>query len=138
VENSDALFGSKVAVIAALHALPRFHDAVGWDGSEAKPVDGDAISRAIGFVRALSEGCEMPEVSVDPDGAIALDWMPSRHRLLSISISGANDRLAYAWIDGTDRGSAVSRFDGSAIPPRLLQAITSVSTVAAHAVLRAA
>jgi hypothetical protein len=138
VEDSDALFGSKVAVIAALHALPRFHDADGWDGGEAKPVDSGAIARAIAFVRALPEGCEIPEVSVEPDGAVALDWMPSRHRMLSISVSGANDRLAYAWIDGTDRGSAVSRFGGSTIPPRLLQAIEAVSTVPAHAVLRAA
>lgn len=137
VENSDALFGNKVAVISALHGLSRDHGVEGWDGGQAKPVDYEAIARAAAFVRALPEGCEMPEVAVEPDGAVALDWMPSRHRLLSISVSGAHDRLAYAWIDGTNRGSAVSRFDGSAIPSGLLQAIETVSTVA-HAVLRAA
>ena len=80
----------------------------------------------------------MPEIAVDPDGAVSLDWVPSRNRMLSISISGEHDRLAYAWIDGADRGSAVSRFDGGTIPQRLLQAIASVSTLTAYVALRAA
>lgn len=138
VERSDALFGGKLAVMSALEALLASHGAVGWDGGEAAPIDRGAVARAVAFVRALPEDCEMPEIAVDLDGAVSLDWMPSRHRMLSVSISGATDRLAYAWIDGTDRGSAVSRFDGSAIPPRLLQAIASMSAPPAHALLRAA
>lgn len=137
VENSDALFGSKAAAISALHGLTREHGEIGWDGGEAKPVDRGAIAHAIAFVRALPEGCELPEAAVEPDGDVSFDWMPSRHRMLSISVSGRHDRLAYAWLDGTDRGSAVARFDGITIPRRVLRAIAGVSSVD-HAVFWAA
>ena len=80
----------------------------------------------------------MPEVAVDPDGAVSLDWIPSRHRMLSVSFEGSSDRLAYAWVDGTDHGSAVTRFDGRTAPNRLLQAIAAVKMVPDDVALRAA
>ncbi len=123
VEHSDALFGSKTAVISELWGLAHSHGNAHWDGGEAFPVDRAAMALAVAFVRALPDDCEMPQVAVDPDGAVSLDWMRSRHRMLSVSFAGNSDRLAYAWIDGTDRGSAVARFDKSAVPMRLLQAI---------------
>jgi len=36
---------------------------------------------------------------------------------------GPNDRLAYAWLDGTDKGHAVARFDGERVPDRILEGI---------------
>ena len=80
----------------------------------------------------------MPEVGVDPDGAVALDWMVSRHRMLSISVAGNSDRLAYAWLDGTDRGNAVAKFDRDAVPIRLMQAILALTVAPADAGVRAA
>jgi hypothetical protein len=138
VEHSDALFGSKTAVISELWGLAQSHADAGWDGGEALPVDRHAIALAVAFVRALPDDGEMPEVAVDPDGAVSLDWMPSRHRMLSVSFAGNSDRLAYAWIDGTDRGSAVARFDRSTVPMRLLHAILAVTTVPDDVALRAA
>ena len=138
VERSDALFGSKTAVISELWALARSHSEAGWDGGEAMPADRQAIVRACAFIRALPDGCEMPEVGVDPDGAVTLDWMVSRHRMLSISVAGNSDRLAYAWLDGTDRGNAVAKFDRDTVPIRLMQAIRTLTVDPAHAALRAA
>lgn len=126
VERSDALFGSKMAVISELWGLAQSHAASGWDGGDAFPVNHQGISLAVAFLRALPGDCKMPEVAVDPDGAVSLDWVPSRHRMVSISFAGHTDRLAYAWIDGTDRGSAVARFDRNAVPMRLLQAIVAL------------
>ena len=123
VERSDALFGGKAAVISKLWDLARSHAAAGWDGGEAAPADRRAIVRSVAFIRALPDDCEMPEVGVDPDGAVALDWMVSRHRMLSISVAGDSDRLAYAWLDGTDRGNAVAKFDRDTVPIRLMQAL---------------
>jgi hypothetical protein len=80
----------------------------------------------------------MPNVAVDPDGAVALDWIVSRYRMLSISFAGDSDRLAYARLDGTDRGNGVARFSGSAMPRRLLQAIQAVSGSTNDVALRAA
>jgi hypothetical protein len=138
VEHSDALFGSKTEVISALWGLAPSHADIGWDGGKALPVDHDAIALAVAFVRALPDDCEKPEVAVDPDGAVSLDWMPSRHRMLSISFAGNSERLAYAWIDGTDRGSAVAKFDRSMVPARLLQAIQAVTMAADDVAFRAA
>lgn len=138
VESSDALFGGKTAVMSALWGLAQSHSEVGWDGGEALPVDRRALSLAAAFVRALPDDCPMPDAAVDPDGAVALDWMVSRHRMLSISFSGDSDRLAYAWLDGTDRGSAVARFDRTTVPRRLLQAIQALSDQPDDVALRAA
>jgi hypothetical protein len=138
VESSDALFGCKTAVISALWDLAQSHAGSGWDGGEALPVDREAISLAVAFVRAMPDDCLMPDVAVDPDGAVALDWMITRHRMLSISFAGDSDRLAYAWVDGTDRGNAVARFDRNTVPRRLLQAIQALSDQPADVALRVA
>lgn len=138
IESSDALFGGKTPVISALWGLARSHAEAGWDGAAALPVDRQAIALASAFIRALPDDGVMPELGVDPDGAVTLDWMPSRHRMLSISFSGNSDRLAYAWIDGTDRGNGVAKFDGDTVPMRLMQAILAVAVAPGDAALRAA
>ena len=138
VERSDALFGSKTAVISELWGLARSHAEVGWDGGDALPVDRQAVARSVAFIRALPERCDMPEVGVDPDGAVTLDWIASRHRMLSIGVAGNSDRLAYAWVDGTDRGHAVAKFDRDTVPVRLMQAILAATTSPSDAALRAA
>ena len=78
------------------------------------------------FVRALPRDVALPEFAPEPDGSISLDWESSRSRRFSISI-GVNNRLAYAWLDGTDRGHAVAYFDGRAIPLRILEGISAVT-----------
>lgn len=138
VERSGALFGSKTRVVSELRSLAQSHSDIGWDGGEAFPVNRDTIAIAVAFVRALPEDCEMPEVGVDPDGAVSFDWIASRHRMLSVSVGGDSDRLAYAWVDGTDRGNAVERFDRDAIPRRLMQAIVAMANKSDRAALRAA
>ena len=70
----------------------------------------------------------MPEFAPEPDGAISLDWIQSRHRLFTLSISASN-RLAYAWLDGTDKGHGVARFDGRTIPRRVLTNCDSESVM---------
>ena len=138
VESSDALFGGKTAVISALWALARSHSEIGWDGGEALPVDKRAIGLASAFIRALPDDCDLPTASVEPDGAVTLDWLVSRHRMLSISFTGDSDRLAYAWIDGTDRGNAVAKFDRDTVPKLLMQTILATTVVAGDVALQAA
>lgn len=136
VEHSAALFGGRAAVIAELWDLADSHADEAWDGGEATPVDRRAIALAVEFVRSLPDNCRMPEAAVDPDGAVSLDWIASRHRMLSVSFAGNSDRLAYAWIDGTDRGHAVERFDGDTIPKRLMNAIVVMTETPDRASLR--
>lgn len=138
VERSGALFGNKSRVVSELGSLAHSHSDIGWDGGKASPVSRVAIAIAVAFVRALPESGEMPEVGVDPDGAVSLDWIFSRHRMLSVSIADDTDRLAYAWVDGTDRGNAVERFDGNAIPRRLTQTIVAMFGKSDRAAIRVA
>lgn len=124
-ERSQALFGPRAAAIADIWALVRECAEPDWDGSGAKPVSEIAAQVADDFVRALPEGVPMPEFAPEPDGSISLDWIQSRNRLLALSVS-AGSRLAYAWLDGTEKGHAVASFDREAVPPSILDGIRRI------------
>ncbi|WP_276965145.1 hypothetical protein [Metallibacterium scheffleri] len=138
VESSMWLFGRKMAVMTMLDSLTTSHAENGWDGEQALPASHAAIGLAADFIRALPDDIDMPDVGVEPDGAVTLDWLPSRHRMLSVSFGGSGNRLAYAWLDGSDRGSGVVRFNRQAIPRTLMEAIAMTTEFAGHAGVRAA
>jgi hypothetical protein len=94
-----------------------------------------AVQRALRLVQSLPNDIPIPYVAVDPDGEIALDWMPTRTRAFSISV-GDSDRLAYALMDGSDRAHGVFRFTRSIPRPLLLQ--LAELTIDADAAVRAA
>ena len=124
-EESIALFGEKANAISQVWSLASECAEGDWNGEGAEAIDEIAATLAIDFIRALPDRMSLPESSPEPDGAISLDWIESRHRLFSISV-GPRNRLAYAWIDGSDRGHGVASFDGETIPPRILQGITEI------------
>jgi len=126
-ERSHALFGGKAGAISELQALANECAEAGWDGEAAAAMDPKAVSTAQDFIRALPDGLPLPEFAPEPDGSVSLDWTASRHRRFTLSI-GSSNRLAYAWLDGTDRGHAVARFDGSIVPRRVLEGIQSISS----------
>jgi hypothetical protein len=125
LERSLALFGPKAAAISQIWALVDECAEMGWNGEEAEPILEIAAELAADFIRALPEHLPLPEFAPEPDGSISLDWIQSRHRLFSLSV-GASSRLAYAWLDGTDRGHAVARFDGETVPPGIIEGIKRV------------
>lgn len=133
-ERSQALFGHKSATISSLRALANECAQPGWDGDEAAPLHPAAVLQAENFIRALPDAIPLPELAPEPDGSISLDWLQARNRLFSLSI-GAADRLAFAWLDGSDKGHGVARFDGHTTPLRVLEGIKSITD---HASLRAA
>jgi hypothetical protein len=125
VESSQALFGSKATAISQLWQLANEFAEADWDGDGALPLDHAAIHNAVAFIRALPDRVPMPEFAPEPDGSISLDWIRSRTSVFSLSI-GASHRLAYAWLDGTDQGHAVARFEGGNIPLRILEGIEGI------------
>jgi len=125
VEKSEALFGGKAAVIAHVWALVNECSEPGWDGDGAEPVDRLAAFRAADVIRALPPRVPLPEVAPEPDGSISLDWIRSRSRVFSLTV-GSSDRLALAWVDGSDRGHGVVRFDGQVVPNHVLQGIDGI------------
>jgi len=124
-ERSMALFGRKATALSQLATMATEHAHDNWDGAGAIGVDPIAVHLAEQFVRSLPEDVPLPEFAPEPDGSVSLDWIQSRNRLLSLSI-GSGDRLAFAWLDGTDKGHAVARFDGQSVPERLLTEIDSI------------
>src|SRR5258706_6876016 len=106
---SQAPFGRKAAAISELRAIASNCSKGGWDSDDASAIDPVALLNAEAFVRALPDAIPLPEIAPEPDGAISLDWIQSKTRLLSLSV-GSSNRLAYAWLDGSDRGHAVTYF----------------------------
>lgn len=134
IEQSIALFGQQADCISEIFAAAAEHSQPDWNGEGADPVSLLAADRAVTFIRAVPRGFPMPEIAPESDGSISLDWIYGRSRILSISV-GVSERLAFAWIDGTDRGHAVARFDGDRIPPLILDRIRETM---GHASVRAA
>lgn len=124
-EASQTLFGRKADAISQLRAIANECSESGWDGADACAIDDLALRNAENFLRALPDNIPLPEFAPEPDGAISLDWIQSRYRLFSLSI-GSNNRLAYAWLDGADKGHGVARFDERTIPARVLGGIQSI------------
>jgi len=124
-EQSHALFGAKSGAISKIWELTGECAEPGWDGNEARPVDRLAAKIAVEFIRVWPEIVPLPEFAPEPDGSISFDWIQSRTRLFSLSV-GVTNRLAYAWLDGADKGHGVARFDGSRIPQRVLEGILSI------------
>ena len=124
-ETSESLFGGKMKALSQLHAMVTDCAEPGWDGGDAVGIDPRAHALARAIIETLPEDFPMPEFAPEPDGAISLDWIRSRHRMLSLT-AGVSDRLAYAWLDGSDRGHAVARFDGARLPGLVESAIRSV------------
>ncbi len=124
-ERSQSLFGSKATAISDVWKLADECSEEGWDGDEALAIDDLAVAGAVALIRALPEGTPMPEFAPEPDGAISLDWVESKNRLFSLS-AGSTDRIAYAWLDGADKGHGVARFDGWEVPKRILDGIQSI------------
>lgn len=124
-EQSQALFGEKSGAIWQLWTLANECAAQDWDGYNARAIDRQAVCMAEDFVRALPRDVAFPEFAPEPDGSISLDWIYSRNRLFSMSV-GHTNRLAFAWLDGTDKGHGVAYFDGRAIPLRILEGINAI------------
>jgi len=125
VEMSHALFGGSCAAISELQTLADECGISGLDDRDAVAIDADALIIAERFIRLLPKEIQIPEFAAEPDGSISMDWTQSKHRRFSMSI-GKRSRLAYAWLDGADKGHGVACFDGESIPPRILQGIASI------------
>jgi len=126
-ELSQALFGEKVAAVSQLRALANECAQQGYSGDKDAGIDPLAVLIAESFLRALPDGIPLPEFASEPDGSVSLDWIQSQTRLFTLSV-GITNRLAYAWLDGADKGHAVARFNGESIPPLILEGIKAITS----------
>jgi len=124
--TSETLSGQKAWALESLGTLAQECGTENWDGYGAEPVSPRALAVAEHLIRSFPEGLRVPEVAAEPDGSVALDWIVSRHRVLSVSVGDSN-RLAFAWMFGTEREHGVINFDGVHLPGRLIQKILFIT-----------
>lgn len=124
-EASQSLFGKKAAAISRLREIADDCAKSDWDGNGAEAVNPIALQNAERFLKVLPESFPLPEFAIEPDGGISLDWIKSRNNLFSLSVGG-NNRLAFAWLDGADKGHAVARFNGHQVPSHILEGISAI------------
>lgn len=122
-QGSESLFGRKALALSGLRAAVA---AVSTD-EDQDAVDPQVLFNAEQLVLALPDDLPAPEFGVDPDGAISFDWLQSRTRMFSISVTDS-ERIAYAWLNGSDRGHGVDRFRGPLVSAVLLSVLRSIVT----------
>jgi hypothetical protein len=125
LETPVSLFGAQSSSITALSEAAAEACVEDWDGYGGLPANPMAVDNAAAFIRSLPLDMMQPEVAVDPDGQISLEWFGAKDRIFSISFSDRG-RVAYAGIDGTDRWRGAEMFDGNSIHPFLLMGIRRV------------
>jgi len=92
---SVALGTPKQAALDSLYAAFSEGCSAGWDGYDASAASYESYFRAKRFIEALPANFPAPEVALDPDGEVSLEWYRPPGRVFTVSI-GTNDELTYA------------------------------------------
>jgi hypothetical protein len=77
------------------------------------------------FILAWPLENDLPDSAPEPDGSISLEWIYAKNRRLVVSVDGGS-RLAYAWLDGSDKGRGVCNFPGAQIPRLILDTVRTI------------
>jgi len=102
--------------------------ALGWDGYGAQPVNREAYALARRFIQALPTTVPKPEIGVENDGEVALDWLFGAGLVFSVSI-GPRGRLTFASVIG-NRAIQGTEWLDDGIPAALLDELTRVAAEA--------
>ncbi len=86
-------------ITAAVKALSINYSSPGWDGYGAKPASELSIQYALRFVSRLRSTIEEPDVGIDADGEVTLEWYHNRDNrcILTFGTNGTiycNQRVA--------------------------------------------
>lgn len=125
------LLNSYVVRSAAEHSLSELEEvraeasAQGWDGYGGRPMHPDAYLKARLFLEAMPTTAPRPEISADPDGDVALDWIFGQRKALSVSINPTG-RCTFAWMLGQSTSRGTVWFDDG-IPAQILSALSNLA-----------
>lgn len=89
-----------------------------WDGYGALPAEPRAIAAAARLLMTLPTTTPVPEIWVDPDGEVALNWDFGKDWVFSVSI-GPTGKLSYAGLYGSGKAYGAEQF-ATEIPPAVL------------------
>lgn len=111
---------SKRDVEADIWATLRECSEYDWDGAGAEPAVPASARRAAALIRAMPGSLPLPDIGVDPDGSVSLDWPVVHGRSLTLSVDAVG-AIPYAWIDNGTSGHGVTPFDGTGFPHPLMK-----------------
>ena len=97
--RSITLGEPKHAVIIALRDAFIQSGEHDWDGYKARPADPGAFVYALQFLAYLATTTPLPEIAVDADGEVAIEWDFGPRRVFSVRI-GRDGTLNYAGLVG--------------------------------------
>lgn len=100
IANSIAMGSQYQNLLSALATWARDAAVDNWDGQGASHVNKGSLDYAGRIAQMLPVTVPAPEVSVDPDGEVSIDWQRDPRRSLSMSID-ATGTLRYASIVGS-------------------------------------
>ena len=80
-----------------------------WDGYDAKAISIDSYREAIRFARSLPTMIPLPEIAVDPDGEVALEWYEGPRKVVTVSI-GSRNEITYAGLFGFNKVNGTECF----------------------------
>lgn len=102
--HESHFFGeNRYVALQQLEARSREASVDNWDGEGAKKIKKGSYCLVQMIIGNMPRDGKVPEVSVDPDGEVALEWYSGKGRRVSLSVSDKG-RMAFAWIIGGERG----------------------------------
>ena len=115
VQVPPAESSQRLGLMAALEAACSEASVLNWDGYGALPVNARSRKQAEAFIVSLSKLRSLPEIAVDPDGAVRFDWLYSTDRVLSVSLD-RDGMLCYAAMKGKDRSKGAIEYNAGPTP----------------------
>ena len=97
----------------------------GWNGERTEPIDPEAYMNARAFIQALPTTVPKPEIGIDTDGEVSIDWLFGSGLTLSVSI-GKRGRLTFASLLGM-RAIQGTEWLTDGIPAAILDELTAVA-----------
>jgi hypothetical protein len=94
-------------------------------------MDDDAYCQTRTFIQALPTTVPAPEISLDPDGDVAVDWIFGKSLRLSVSV-GKRGRLTFASLLGNRAIDGTEWLD-TGIPSTILNELTVIAREAKEA-----
>jgi hypothetical protein len=114
-------------LILALIEACSYANAADWDSYGGRGVSLGSYLVTECLLRTFPDRLPLPEISVHPDGELALDWIVGRRQMFAISV-GEDGSLLYAGLFGKNKVSGKEIFAGI-FPVSLLPHIKRLSEV---------
>ncbi len=124
IEDYSIFFGWSKEIIQTINEVIMDCSSDNWDGYGAQAIDFASYEETLRFIHFLPKTIPVPEIAVEPDGEVALEWYRSKNRVFSVSIGGKGS-LTYAGLFGSNKAHGTEYF-GDELPKTILDNIQRV------------